>query len=163
MTRQVDNQHMTRWQALIFLFLHPPVPMLPMLPTLPPPSPFLAAAQQAALQLHLASDCTLCVTVDSSQGEFTPLQTSDCAASSREDKLWLLAHDAADGGGWWCLASNPTLCVEEGGTLLLSTESETSPYQQFAYGEELRTAKGSQIVGGGSGACVTLTGGGGCG
>lgn len=144
MPSNTSTSSTSSWQALLLLFLLP-----------------RTATAQSALHIQLASDCTICITVDSSQGEFATLQTSDCSAASNRDKLWLLAQDAADGGGWWCLDADPTLCVEEGGTLLLSTESETSPYQQFAYEDELRGAGGSQIVGGGSDACVTLVTGGG--
>ena len=115
---------------------------------------------QGALHLQLASDCTVCITVDSAEGEFAVLQKGDCQTTAPRDKLWLMAQDASAGGGWWCLEDNPNLCVEEGGTLLLSAESETSPYQQFAFTEALRSKTGGLIIGGESDDCVTMVTGG---
>jgi len=115
---------------------------------------------QGALHIQLASDCTVCITVNADVGEFALLQKGDCRTTASRDKLWLMAQDASDGGGWWCLDDNPKLCVEEGGTLLLSTESETSPYQQFAFTDALRSETGGLIIGGESDACVTMVTGG---
>ena len=115
---------------------------------------------RGALHLQLASDCTVCITVDATAGEFAVLQKGDCRSTPSRDKTWLMAQDASAGGGWWCLEDNPTLCVEEGGTLLLSAESETSPYQQFAFTEALRSKTGGLIIGGESDDCVTMVTGG---
>ena len=115
---------------------------------------------QGALHLQLASDCTVCITVDCAEGEFAVLQKGGCQTTAPRDKLWLMAQDASAGGGWWCLEDNPNLCAEEGGTLLLSAESETSPYQQFAFTEALRSKTGGLIIGGESDDCVTMVTGG---
>lgn len=111
--------------------------------------PYTCTAQRSAdaRLIYLADDCGTCVTVDADAGEFTQLTTGDCRNARTRDKYWIIDGDA------WCLDDAPNLCVEEGGTLLLSEQS-SSRWQDFDFGD---ISNDGRIVGN-SGDCVTVSG-----
>uniref|UniRef100_A0A7S0B226 Ricin B lectin domain-containing protein n=1 Tax=Minutocellus polymorphus TaxID=265543 RepID=A0A7S0B226_9STRA len=116
----------------------------PLLALLSLPSTASAQRSSNARLIYLDDDCDTCITVDADAGEFTLLAAGDCRDARTRDKYWILSGDA------WCLDDNPSLCVEEGGTLLLS-ESSSSQWQDWDTDDD------GNIVGN-SGDCVTASG-----
>ena len=111
------------------------------------PSTCTAQRSADARLIYLNDDCDTCITVDADAGEFTQLTAGDCRNARTRDKYWILDGES------WCLDDAPNLCVEEGGTLLLSEQS-SSQWQDFDFDD---INDNGRIVGN-SGDCVTISG-----